>query len=103
MHNVPAVTMCHAGRDTSHDVACFGLGQYSARVDVVQEVAVLSHLHHEVDLSRSLDQAIHSEDVAVVDELKCLHLSREELCEDLSRGASLLHDLDSNLVGEKEK
>ena len=81
MHNVLTVAVCDACRDAAHDVASLRLWQQLAGVDVVQEIPVLGHLEHEVDLQRSLHHAKHSEDALVVEALDGGHLSREKLGE----------------------
>ena len=79
MHDVLAVAVRHAGSHSTEGVAGLGLGEEPAPVDVVEEVAVLGHFHHEVDLSRSLHHVEDTEDARVVQTKDDGHLSRQEL------------------------
>ena len=79
VHDVLAVAVRYAGSHSAEDVAGLGLGEEPAPVDVVQEVAVLGHFQHEVDLSRSLHHVEDSEDARVVQTTDDGHLSRQEL------------------------
>ena len=103
MHHVLAVAVSHACSDAPHDVPSLVLGQDAAGVDVVEQVAVLGHLQHEVDLSRCLHHAKHSEDAGVVETADHGHLSRQELGENLARGAAFVQHLDGDLQRERER
>ena len=76
MHDVHGVAVSNASRDAPHYIPCFGLRHDPAGVDVVEEITILGHLEHKVDLSRSLYQSIHSQDVLVLESLNSVQLSR---------------------------
>ena len=103
MHDIHRVTVGDTSCDAPHHVACLGLWQNPAIVDVVKEIAVLSHLEHEIDLARSLDKAVDLEDVVVVEALNSVHLARKKFGEQFSRGTFFLEDLDGNLQNQREK
>ena len=68
MHDVNSVAASNVSQDAPHDLPCLGLRHDPTGVDVVKEITVLCHLEHNVDLSRSLYQSIHSQDVLGVTE-----------------------------------
>ena len=97
MDDALGVAVLDAGGDALHHEPRLRLGQTPAGVDVVQEVAVVSHLQHEVDLPRRLHETMEAEDVPVTEASECVHLARQELFQELARSAVLLYDLDGDL------
>ena len=97
MDDVLVVTVRDAGGHSAEDVAGLVLGEEPAPVDVVEEVAVLGHFQHKVDLCRSLHHVENSEDARVVQSTNHGHLSRQKLLQNILRGASFLEYLDGDL------
>ena len=69
MNDTHPVTVRDPGRNPAHRESRLLLGQISAGVYVVQEVSVVCHLQHEIDLSRGLHQTVESKYAGVTEVL----------------------------------
>ena len=83
MDDVAPMQVFQAASQILEQLLALGIRASTFVLDVVEQIAVLGQVHHDVHFGRELENVRGSENVAVVDPLEDVYLAREELLDEI--------------------